>query len=103
MMNFREIFNISYSYIGIIIIGVILLLLFLLDGKGSIKIIGGSFFVAGVLLFLIYFFGNMIVGSFSYKFFVEIISDNFFNGIVIASVISVLFGGIGIGVYKYIK
>ena len=55
MMNFREIFNISYSYIGIIIIGVILLLLFLLDGKGSIKIIGGSFFVAGVLLFLIYF------------------------------------------------
>ena len=33
----------------------------------------------------------------------KIVSDNFFNGIVIASVISVLFGGIGIGVYKYIK
>ena len=102
MINYREIFNISYSYVGFIIIGILILLLILIDKKGSIKVIGYSFFVAGMVLLLVYLFGNMIISSFSYRFFIEVISDNFFSSIIIFSVVSILFGTIGLGVYKYI-
>lgn len=102
MINYREIFNISYSYIGLVIIGILILLLFLLDKKRSIKVIGYSFLVAGVVLLAIYLFGNMIISSFSYRFFIEVISDNFFSIIIVFSIVSILFGAIGLGAYKYI-
>lgn len=103
MINFREIFNMNNSYIGLIIIGVLILVLFLLDKKRGIKVIGYSFLVSGIMLLLVYLFGNMIVGSFSYSFFIEIITDNFFSSVIVFSIVSMVFGGIGIGVYKYIK
>lgn len=101
MINFREIFNISYSYIGIGIILLLILILFFLDKTKGIKVIGYSFLGAGIFLLVVYLFGNMIVNSFDYRVFIEIISDNFFNSIVVYSVISMIFGGINLGVYKY--
>ena len=101
MINFREIFNISYSYIGIAIIALLIVILFILDKRRGIKVVGYSFLGAGIFLFIVYLFGNMIVSSFNYKVFIEIISNNFFNSIIVYSVISMIFGGINLGVYKY--
>jgi len=101
MINFREIFNISYSYIGIGLILVLIFIIFLLDKKKGIKVIGYSFLGSGVFLLIIYLFGNMIIDSFSYRVFIEIISDNFFDNIIVYSVISMIFGGINLGVYRY--
>ena len=102
MMNFREIFNMNYSYIGLVFIGLLIGLLFLLDKNIGIKVIGYSFLIAGICLGIMYFLGNMIVSSFSYSFFIEIISDNFFDSVMIFSVISIIFGGIGVGVHRYV-
>lgn len=101
MINFREIFNISYSYIGIAVILLLIVILFVLDKRSGIKVIGYSFLTAGIVLLIIYLFGNMIIDSFSYRVFIEIISDNFFNSIIVYSVISMIFGGINLGVYRY--
>ena len=102
MMNFREIFNMGNSYIGLFIIIGLILLLVLLSKRESIKIFGYSFLGAGVLLVVIYLFGNIIIDSFSYRFFIEIISDNFFSNILIFSGVSLIFGGIGLGIHKFI-
>ena len=101
MINFREIFNINYSYIGIGVILLLVVILFFLDRKRGIKVIRYSFLGAGIVLLIMYLFGNMIVSSFNYRVFIEIISDNFFNSIIVYSVISMIFGGINLGVYRY--
>jgi len=103
MINFREIFNINYSYVGLIIIGILMIILVLLDKKESIRVMGKSFFVAGIFLFLIYLFGNIIISNFSYKFFIEVISDSFFSSVIVFAVVSVVFGGIALGAWKYIN
>ena len=102
MINFREIFNMSYSYIGIIIIGIIMIMIILLDKKEGIRIIGRSFFYSGVVLIIFYLLGNMLISSFEYKIFVEVISDNFFSSLIIFSVISLILGGVSFGFYRYI-
>ncbi len=103
MINFREIFNINYSYIGLVLIAVLMIVLVMLDKSLSIKVFGYSFFCAGFFMLVIYLIGNMIVSSFSYRFFIEVISDNFFNSIIIFSVVTMLFGGISLVSYRYIN
>ena len=102
MINFREIFNMSYSYIGIIIIGIIMIMIILLDKKEGIRIIGRSFLGAGGVLIISYLLGNMLISSFEYKIFVVVISDNFFNSLIIFSVVSLILGGISFGFYRYV-
>lgn len=101
MINFREFFSISYSYMGIVFILLLIVILFFLDKRRGIKVIGYSFLGAGIVLLIMYLFGNMIISSFSYRVFIEIISDNFFNSIIVYSIISMIFGGINLGVYRY--
>ena len=103
MINFREIFDISYSYVGIGIILGLIFLIILLDRGDGVKVIGSSFFVSGIVMLVVYLFGNVIIDSFSYRFFIEIISDNFFSNLIIFSVVSLILGGIGIVGYKYIN
>ena len=102
MINFREIFNISYSYIGLVLIFCLMIVLLSMDKRESVKIIGYSFIGAAIFMGMVYFIGNIFVNSFSYKFFVQIISDNLFNSIIFFSIISFIVGGISLGVYKYI-
>lgn len=102
MINFREIFDINYSYIGLVVIAILMLLLVVLDKRESIKMFGYSFIGAGIVMLVIYLLGNMIISSFSYKFFIEIISNNLFSSIIIFSVVSLVFGGISFWVYRYI-
>ena len=103
MINFREIFDISYSYVGIGIILGLIFLIILLEREDGVKVIGSSFFVSGIVMLVVYLFGNVIIDSFSYRFFIEIISDNFFSNLIIFSVVSLILGGIGIVGYKYIN
>ena len=103
MINFREIFDISYSYVGIGIILGLIFLIILLDRGDGVKVIGSSFFVSGIVMLVVYLFGNVIIDSFSYRFFIEVISDNFFNSIIIFSVVTMLFGGISLVSYRYIN
>ena len=63
MINFREIFNPSYSYIGLIIIAILVILLIVLEKKKSIRIIGYSCLSSGLVLLLIYFIGNLIINN----------------------------------------
>ena len=102
MINFREIFDINYSYVGIGIILGLIFLIILLEREDGVKVIGSSFLISGIFMLVLYLFGNVIIDSFSYRFFIEIISDNFFSSLIIFSVVSLILGGIGIGVYRYI-
>ena len=102
MINYREIFDMSYSYVGLVIIVILMILIFLLDKKKSFKVVGDSFGVASLVLILMCFIGGMFVNSFEYSNFIKVITDNFFNGIIIFSVISLLISGISYVFYKYV-
>ena len=102
MINFREIFNMSYGYLGLVLIGIFCLILIIMDKKESVKVLGICFGVAGIFLMAVYFLGNMFVSSFSYKFFIEVISDNFFRNIIIFSGINLFVSGISMAIYKYV-
>ena len=102
MINYREIFNNDYSYIGLIIIGILIISMLLLDRKYSTKILGYSFIVPGIIMILVCILGNTFINSIKYSFFIEVISNNFFNAIMIFSVLSIIVGSIVLLIYKYI-
>lgn len=103
MTNYREIFNPNYSYIGLAIIITLLLILIISEKKKSIKIISYSCIASGIFLLLIYLLGNLIINNISYKFFIEIITNNFFTSIVIISILNIAIGTIGIYYHRYIE
>ena len=103
MINYREIFNVSYSYIGIILGLVLVILMAIMDGKRSFRIIGYSFFGAGIFMLLVYFLGNVIVDSLSFKFFVNVITNSFFGSVVVFAIFSICLGSISIYVSRYIN
>ena len=100
MINYREIFNMNNSYIGLIIIIVLILFIFLLDRDGYLRLIGKSCLISGVVMGLMYIVGNILVNSFRYNFFIKVITDNFFNSIIIFSVSSFILGIVGLILYK---
>ena len=65
MINFREIFNPSYSYIGLIIIAVLIISLIALEKKKSIKVIAYSTIASGLVLLIVYLVGNLIINNIS--------------------------------------
>ena len=66
-------------------------------------IIGYSFFGAGIFMLLVYFLGNIIVDSLTFKFFVNVITNSFFSSIVIFSIFSICLGSISIYISRYIN
>lgn len=103
MRNYRAIFNPNYSYIGLIIIIILLLTLILLEKKKSLRVIGYSFLASGLFLLAVYLLSNLIITNMQYKFFIEIITNNFFSYIVIISVLTIAIGTISIYMYRYIE
>ena len=103
MINFREIFNPSYSYIGLIIIAILLISLIILEKKRSIKVIGYSCFASGIFLLLIYFIGNLVINNINYKFFIEIITNSFFSSLIVIAILNVCIGTISIYLTRYIE
>lgn len=96
MINFREIFNSSYSVVGLVIIVILLIILFLLeDGVGDfllnigvIGIVTGiiSLSLGGIVFLVLNFLPH------SYKVFVSVISDNVVKGIFSSSILVLILG-----------
>ena len=103
MINFREIFNPSYSYIGLILIAIIALLIIFLEKRNSIRIIGYSCLASGLVLLIINFIGNLIVSNNSYKFFIEIITNSFFGSLDVLSILNIAIGTITIYFHRYLE
>lgn len=103
MINFREIFNPSYSYIGLLLVIALIILIIIIEKKRSMKIIGYSCLSSGIVLLLIYLIGNLIIGSFSYKIFIQIITNNFFSSIVMLSILNICIGTISIYWYRFLE
>ena len=103
MINFREIFNPSYSYIGVIIIGILVVILITLEKKKSIKVIAYSTLASGIVLLLIYLIGNLIINNISYKILIEIITNNFFESLIIIAILNIAIGTISFYLNRYIE
>ena len=103
MINFREIFNPSYSYIGLIIIAVLIISLIALEKKKSIKVIAYSTLASGLVLLIVYLVGNLIINNISYKILIEIITNNFFESLIIIAILNIAVGTISIYLNRYIE
>ena len=105
MINFRYIFNPSYSILGVILILIIIVLIFTINknNNDSLRIIGKTILISGIISLiidgLIYLITNNIIPS-KYKIFVEVISNNLFKNIIYMSIISITLGTIAIAISK---
>lgn len=99
MINFRNIFNPSYNYIGIICIIIIALLIIIVqrDTLASIYQISKTSFIAGIVTLIIAlissFLTNLLIPN-SYKIFIEIISDNVLNHLYFYSILIIIISSI---------
>lgn len=97
MINFRNIFNTTYSLVGLILIIMVILLIMLVNQniKYSFKKIGKSIFIPGVitiiLSFLIKIVSNLIVPE-EYQIITNVIIKNIVKNMNIYSLISILIG-----------
>ena len=97
MINYREIFNINYSIIGLIMILIIISLIILINkniGK-SCNILGKVFisssFISLFLLFIMNF-GLKVIIPHQYTILVEVISKSLEKNYLIYSIIVLVFG-----------
>ena len=97
MINFREIFNLNYSLVGIIIIIIMIGLILLInqDIKYSLKQIGKSIFIAGIITIIISFISKQLIVILipnKYQVIINIITKNLIKNMNIYSLISILIG-----------
>lgn len=97
MINFRKYFNPSYNYIGLLIIAVLILLIILInqDIKNSIKKIGTASLISGLITLLGGFFVNFLLDiliPYQYQIFIQVISKNIFNHLLLASITAIFLG-----------
>lgn len=97
MINFRNIFNTTYSLIGLILIIMIIGFIILINQniKRSCKKIGKSFFISGVitiiLSFLVKIVSNLLIPD-KYQIITNVIIKNIVKNMNIYSLISILIG-----------
>lgn len=99
MINFREIFNMNYSFIGIILIFIIIMIIMLLNKNiwYSTKLIGKSFIISGIIgliINLIIYIGNKVIVMGNLKIFINIIISNVIKNLLIFSLISIIMGSL---------
>lgn len=99
MINFRNIFNPSYNYIGIVIIIVIALTIIIIqkDTLTSIYQISKTSLIAGIITLIItlilHFIIEVLIVS-SYKVFIEVISENVINSLYFYSILITIISGL---------
>lgn len=98
MINYRNIFNPSYNYIGIIFIIIITLLIIIVqkDKIASIYKISKSALVAGFITLIIAIIINILIDiviTNSYKIFIQIISENVISNLYFYSILVIIIGG----------
>ena len=97
MINLRQIFNVNYSMIGIIIILLFLILIFLINHNPitSFNSIGKYLLIAGFTTLIISFLlklGINIVIPEKYKIFINVVSINLQKNMLIYSILSIIIG-----------
>lgn len=105
-MNFREIFNMRYGYIGLVVVAILLLFIFLLnkDIKKSFKSVSIIFIVVGVINLIISLLINIIIKvvvDSSYRAFVGVVSNSLYNTLLYISIGLIIGGIILIIINKY--
>ncbi len=114
MINLREIFNSTYSIIGLIIITILILLILFLNKNiiQSFKDIGITLVIAGIISLGILYIINYIINEiipYEYKIFTDVIRKNLEKNFTYYAIISIIIGilmvtsSIIINKYKHIK
>lgn len=99
MINLRNIFNPSYSYIGLIAIAILILLIFLLqqDSKATLKTIGTTSLVAGITTLALSLLMKLVIATlipYQYKIFIQVISNSLLISILYLSLSHIALGTI---------
>ena len=97
MINFRNIFNIQYSIVGLIIIIILMLLIWILEKNinKSIHHLGTYLSVAGLVTLVISWIINIIIKLVvpdEYQIFINIININLQKNLMLYSIISIVAG-----------
>ncbi len=105
MINFRELFNVSYGYwlLGIVLVLLLVLVLIKRDLIACFRSVGTILFISGILCLVVSFvcrFGVLLFVDSSYRVFVRIISDNLCSSLLYRGIIEMLVGG-GLWVVYY--
>ena len=99
MINYRNIFNSSYSYIGLILIFILALIIIIIekDTLSSIYRISKYAIISGIIILLLALLSNFIINFLvfnKYKIFIEIITKNLINNLYFYSIIIIIISGI---------
>lgn len=99
MINYRNIFNTSYNYIGLILIFVLALIIIVIekDTVSSVCRISKYAFISGIITLVLALFSNFIIEFLvfnRYKVFIEIITKNLINNLYFYSIIIIITSGI---------
>ena len=95
MINYRQIFNPQYNYIGIIIILILILIIYFIQKNifTTIKQINKIFLISSTLILIITLILNLIIDKLliaNYKIFIEIITKNIINNLYFYSITPII-------------
>lgn len=95
MINYRQIFNPQYNYIGIIIILILILIIYFIQKNifTTIKQISKIFLISSTLILIITLILNLIIDKLliaNYKIFIEIITKNIINNLYFYSITTII-------------
>lgn len=95
MINYRQIFNPQYNYIGIIIILILILIIYFIQKNifTTIKQINKIFQIVSTLMLIITLILNLIIDKLliaNYKIFIEIITKNIINNLYFYSITTII-------------
>ena len=97
MINFRNIFNPSYSYFMLIFILVLAIIICLVNQniKTSLNTLGKTILISGIITLafaLLIELGINTLITYNYKIFVKVISNSLFVSLLYSAVISIVIG-----------
>ncbi len=108
MINFREIFNPNYNFIGLLFIALLMMIILLLNRNifYCLKVIGKTFLISGMITlfldFILYLGLNMVLISY-YKIIIQVISNQVLKNCLYYSIISIMIGIVLIVFSKIMK
>lgn len=91
MINYRNIFNSTYNYVGIVVIIILALIIVVIkkDVLASVKQISKTVFISGLIILIITLLLNFVMEFLiisSYKIFIQIITDNLISNLYFYSI-----------------
>lgn len=108
MINFREIFNPNYNFIGLLFMALFMMIILLLNRNifYCLKVIGKTFLISGIITlfldFILYLGLNMVLVSY-YKIIIQVISNHVLKNCLYYSIISIMIGIVLIVFSKIMK